>query len=135
MKRFFTFVLLAPAIAAIVTTIMLPAAIWYAGHPFRIDALMLAMGVSLLVPYAMIGFVPAALLSVFDGYLAKKRVPVRPLVTAIVAFVAMAPFLNDAFGTAFPGHWRFLPIALHTIIPALFCSLAVREKQNAGKDA
>ena len=73
MKRFFTFVLLAPAIAAIVTTIMLPAAVWYAGHPFPIDALMLAMGVSLLVPYAMIGFVPAALLSVFDGYLAMKR--------------------------------------------------------------
>jgi hypothetical protein len=125
MKRFFTFVLLAPAIAAMVTTIMLPAAIWYEGQPFYIDALMLAVGASLLIPYLLIGFVPAGLLSVFDGFLANKRIPLRPFVTALVAFVVMAPFLNHAFGTEFPGNWRFLPIALHTVIPAFFCSLAV----------
>jgi hypothetical protein len=127
MKRFFTFILVAPLIAAIVTTIMLPAAIWYAGHPFQIDAMIIAMGVGLLVPYTMIGFVPAGLLSVFDGFLAKRKILLRPLITALVAFAAMAPFLNDAFGTAFPGQWRFLPIALHTIIPAFFCSLVVTD--------
>jgi hypothetical protein len=107
MKRFLTFVLVAPCIAAIVTTLMLPAAIWHAGHPFHIDALTLWMGLALLVPYAMIGLVPAGLLSLFDGLLAKKSIWPRPLITAIAAFVVMTPFLHDAFGTAFPGNWRF----------------------------
>jgi hypothetical protein len=124
MRRFVIFVLVAPLVAAIVTTIMLPAAIWYAGHPFQIDAMILAMGIGLLVPYTMIGFVPAGLLSVFDGFLAKQNIIwLRPFITATAAFVVMVPFLNDAFGTAFPENWRFLPIALHTVIPAFFCSL------------
>ena len=41
MKRFLIFVLLAPVVAAIVTTLMLPATIWYEGQPFQIDALIL----------------------------------------------------------------------------------------------
>jgi hypothetical protein len=127
MKRFFTFILVAPLIAAIVTTLMLPAAIWYEGHPFQIDAMMVAVGVGLLVPYTMIGFVPAGLLSVIDGFLAKRKIWLRPLITAMAAFAVMSPFLNDAFGTAFPGNWRFLPIALHTVIPALLCSLLVTD--------
>ena len=127
MKRFFIFILVAPLIAAMVTTIMLPAAIWYEGHPFQIDAMIVAMGIGLLVPYAMIGFVPAGLLSVIDGYLAKRKIWLRPLITAMVAFVVMSPFLNDAFGTAFPRNWRFLPIALHTVIPAFFCSLVMTD--------
>ena len=85
------------------------------------------MGVSLLIPYLLIGFIPAGVLSVVDGFLAKKRIFLRPLITAILAFAVMAPFLNQAFGTAFPANWRFLPIALHTIIPAFFCSLAARQ--------
>lgn len=127
MKRFLIFVLLAPVVAAIVTTGMLPAAIWYEGQPFQIDRMILAMGVSLLIPYFLIGFVPAGVLSVVDGFLAKKGIPLRPLITAILAFAVMAPFLNHAFGTEFPDNWRFLPITLHTTIPAFFCSLAARQ--------
>jgi len=134
MKRLVVFAVLGPPLG-LVTGMwgILPVLNWSLGEPSVFDYHQAA-----LLPVAyLVGLVPALLVGVFDGLLARRNIAWRPLWCALFGFAASFLPLLTSFAMGFLHGPFVLLFGLLGAVPAAICSwvagvLQDRDKRKSG---